>query len=56
MKRMLTKAITADMYKKMCRKHGCIPDNDADLLNAVREAGIEEEELARALATKKTMV
>ena len=37
-------------------KHSCIPDNNADLLNTVREAGIEEEELARALDAKKTMV
>ena len=44
MKRILTTAVTPDMYKNIWRKHGCIPDNDADLLNAVREAGIEEEE------------
>ena len=43
------------MYKNIWRKHGGIPDNDADLLNAVREAGIEEEELARALVAKKSM-
>ena len=55
MKRILTTAITPDMYKNIWRKHGCIPDNDADLLNAVREAGIEEEELARALVAKKSM-
>ena len=55
MKRMLTTAVTPDMYKNIGRKHGCIPDNDADLLNAVQEAGIEEEELARALVTKKSM-
>ena len=56
MKRILVTAITPNMYKNIWRKHGCIPDNDADLLNAVREAGIEEEELARALIAKKTMV
>ena len=55
MKRILTTAVTPDMYKNIWRKHGCIPDNDADLLNAVREAGIEEEELARALIAKKSM-
>ena len=55
MKRILTTAVTPDMYKNIWRKHGSIPDNDADLLNAVREAGIEEEELARALVAKKSM-
>ena len=55
MKRILTTAVTPDMYKNIWRKHGCIPDNDADLLNAIREAGIEEEELARALVAKKSM-
>ena len=43
------------MHKSIWRKHGKIPDNDADLLQAVREAGIEEEELAGATAAKKTM-
>ena len=56
MKRILITAITPEMYKNIWRKHGCIPDNDTDLLNAVREAGIEEEELERALVAKKTMV
>ena len=56
MKRILTTAVTPDMYKNIWRKHGCIPDNDADLLNIVREAGIEEEELARDLVAKKSMV
>ena len=55
MKRIVTTAVTPDMYKNIWRKHGCIPDNDVDLLNAVQEAGIEEEELARALVTKKSM-
>ena len=55
MKRILTTAVTPDMCKSIWRKHGCIPDNDADLLNAVREAGIEEEQLARALVAKKSM-
>ena len=36
--------------------HGSILHNDADLLNTVREASIEEEELAMALAAKKTMI
>ena len=54
-KRILTTAVTPDMYKNIWRKHGCIPDNDADLLNTVREAEIEEEELARALVAKKSM-
>ena len=35
MKRILTTAVTPDMYKTIWRKHGCIPDNDADLLKAV---------------------
>ena len=41
------------MYRNIWRKHGKIPDIDGYLLHAVREAGIEEEELARALAAKK---
>ena len=44
-----------DMHKSIWRKHGKIPDNDADLLQVVREAGIEEEELARATIAKKSM-
>ena len=56
LKRVITTAVTPDMYKNIWRKHGSIPDNDADLLGGVREAGIKEEELARALAAKKTMV
>ena len=48
-------AISSDMHKSIWRKHGKIPNNDADLLQAVREAGIEEEELARATIAKKTM-
>ena len=55
LKRILTTAVTPDMYKNIWRKHGCIPDNDADLLNAVRKAEIEEEELARALVVKKSI-
>ena len=55
MKRILTTAVTPDMYKNIWRKHGCIPNNDTDLLNAVCEAGIEEEEFARALVAKKSM-
>ena len=35
MKRILTTAVTPDMYKNIWRKHGYILDNDADLLNAV---------------------
>ena len=45
-----------DMHKSIWRKNGKIPDNDADLLQAVREAGIEEEELARAITAKKGRV
>ena len=55
MKRILTTAVTPDMYENIWRKHGCIPDNNADLLNTVREAGIEGEELASALVAKKSM-
>ena len=44
-----------DMHKSIWRKHGKIPDNETDLLQAVREAGIEEGELARATAAKKNM-
>ena len=46
-------AVTPDMYQNIWRKYGKIPDTDGDLLHADREAGIEEEELARALAAKK---
>ena len=41
------------MYRNIRRKYGKIPNSDADLLHAVREAGIEEVELARALSAKK---
>ena len=41
------------MYRNIWRMYGKTPDTDGDLLHAVREAGIEEEELARALAAKK---
>ena len=46
-------AVTPNMYWNIWRKYGKIPDTDGDLLHAVREAGIEEEELERALAAKK---
>ena len=55
LKRALTVAMSNDMHKSIWRKHGKIPDNDADLLQAVQEAGIEEEELARATVAKKSM-
>ena len=55
LKRVLVTAMSHDKHKSIWRKHGKIPDNDADLLQAVREAGIEEEELARATAAKKGM-
>ena len=51
--RVLTAAATPDMYRNIWRKYGTIPDTNRDLLHAVREVGIEEEELARALAAKK---
>ena len=53
LKRVLTAAVTPDMYRNIWRKYSKIPDTDADLLFAVREVGIEEEELARALSVKK---
>ena len=53
LKRVLTAAVTPDMYRNIWRKYGKIPDTDSDLLHAVRDAGIKEEELARALAAKK---
>ena len=56
LKRALTVAMSNDMHESICRIHGKIPDNDADLLQAVREAGIEVEELARATIAKKSMV
>ena len=46
-------AVSPDMYRNSWRKYGKIPDSDGDLLHAVAEVGIEEEELARALAAKK---
>ena len=55
LKRALIVAMSNDMHKSIWRKHGKIPDNEADLLQAVREEGIEGEELARATAAKKTM-
>ena len=48
-KRVLAAAVTPDMYRNIWRKYGKIPDVDTDLLQAVREAGIEGEEFARAL-------
>ena len=53
LKRVLTAAVTPDMYRNIWRKYGKIPDTDGDLLHAVQQAGIEEEEQARALAAKK---
>ena len=53
LKRVITAAVTPDMYRNIWRKHGKIPDTDGDLLHAVWEAGIEEQELAGALAAKK---
>ena len=53
LKRVHTAAVTPDMYRNIKRKYGKIPDSDAYLLHADREAGIEEEELARALSAKK---
>ena len=53
LKRVRTAAVTPEMYWNIWRKYGTISDSNADLLHAVREAGIEEEELARALSTKK---
>ena len=46
-------AVTQDMYRNIRRKYGKIPDMNTDLLFVVWEAGIEEEELARALSAKK---
>ena len=57
LKRVLVTAMSHDIlvHKSIWRKHSKIPDNNADLLQAVREAGIEEEELARAITAKKSM-
>ena len=55
LKRVLVTAMSHNMHKSIWRKHGKIPDNDADLLQAVQEASIEEEELARATMAKKSM-
>ena len=55
LKRALTVAMSNNIHKSIWRKHGKIADNDADLLQAVREVGIEEEELARATTAKKAM-
>ena len=58
LKRVITTgtAITQEMYKNIWRQYGRIPDNNANLLRVVQEAGIEKEELVRALAPKKTMI
>ena len=56
LKRVLVTAMSHDMHKSIRRKHGKIPNNDADLLQAVWKAGIEEEELARAITAKKSIV
>ena len=56
LKTALTVAMSNDMHKSIWRKHGKIPDNDADRLQAVQEAGIKEEELARITIVKKAMV
>ena len=53
MKRVITAGITPDIYRNIWRKYGKIPDTDADLLHAVREAGIEQEAFSRALSAKK---
>ena len=55
LKRALTVAMSNDMHKSIRRKHGKIPNNDVDLLQAVREAGVDKEELARATIAKKSM-
>ena len=52
LKRVLTVAVTPGMYPNIWRKHRKIPDTDGDLLHAVWEEGIEEDELARVLAVK----
>ena len=46
LKRVLTAAVTPDMYRDIWMKYGKIPDTDGDLLHAVWEAGIKEDELA----------
>ena len=43
------------MYRNIWRKYGKIPDADADLMQAMRKVGLEEEELTRALLAKKSM-
>ena len=53
LKRVLMAAVTTDMYRKIWRTYSKIPGINADLLSAVKEAGIEEEKLARALSAKK---
>ena len=53
LKRVLTAVATCDMYQNLWRKYGKIFDPDTDLLQAIREAGIEEEECARALSATK---
>ena len=53
LKRVLTAAVTPDMYRNIWRKHGKIPDTDGDLLHIVWEAAMLEKELARVLVVKK---
>ena len=52
-KRVLSAAVTPDMYRNIWRKYGKIPDTDRDQLHEVREAGIQEEELVGELAATK---
>ena len=53
LKRVLTAAVTPNMYRNNWRKYSKITDFDADLLPAVREVWIEEKELTQALSAKK---
>ena len=37
--RVITTAITPDIYRNIWRKYGKLPDTEADVLHAVREVG-----------------
>ena len=54
-KRVLMPAVMHDMYHNIWRQYRKIPGPDIDQLQIVREAGIEEEELARALLGKRSI-
>ena len=45
LREIITAAITPEMHRAIYQRHKCLPNNDAELMEEVREAGIIEEEL-----------